>query len=410
MEESHLETARSRLCNATFLNFVTLCMVPILIAAGCAAPGEPIAKQPAVALEINDLAAKQIGSSVVLTFTAPKKTVQGDPLPRPPEIEIYREFLAAQPAGVENPSQPETPNQLVLTVTPEMEAQCREGNRLNIPAPLAATDIVSHAGESAVFMVRTKISKRDSVDSNLAEALILPPPPQVENLHAQVTKSAIGLSWTGIQVPSGSTLKPSSIRYRVYRMQGAVPASPSSPAEGTGSNARGPAFALLGEIASPSFSDANFTFGQTYAYAVRSVARYDAGEVESEDSAPLIVTPRDTFPPAAPTGLVAAPVPAREGEPPHVDLSWEISPETSVTGYNVYRSEEESSIGNRVNSQPVPAPTFRDSSIVAGRRYFYRVTAVDSSGNESAPSATIAVTLPGASEQEIGAGTSRHVQ
>lgn len=161
-----------------------------------------------------------------------------------------------------------------------------------------------------------------------------------------------------------------------------------------------PAFTLLGETSSPSFSDASFTFGTTYEYAVRSMARYDAGEVESEDSAPLIVTPRDTFPPAAPEGLVAAVVPANGNEGALVDLSWKISPEPDVAGYNAYRGDEESAVGKRVNSELLPTPAFRDISVLAGHQYFYRVTAVDRSGNESVASAAVAVTLPGANEQE----------
>ncbi|HKW87523.1 MAG TPA: hypothetical protein VJN21_02080 [Candidatus Acidoferrales bacterium] len=385
---------------ATVAQFVSLGSILIGLLAGCAAPGEPIARQPLVAQRINDVAAKQAGNAVILTFTLPKDTTQENPLSQTPEIKIYREFLPAALVGASSPAQPPAPGQLIFTVTAQTEAQYRDGNRLRILTPLAPADISTYAGENAVYMVRTRISSRDSADSNLAEALILPAPPPIEDLKAQVTESAIELSWTTPPSPVAGKLGAPAIRYRVYRAQDAFSGTAPAAAANAQPSSNAPAFVLLGETLSPSFSDANFTFGTTYEYTVRSVAHYDAGEVESEAPAPLIVTPRDTFPPAAPVGLIAAVIPAGGNEGPRVDLSWEISPETDVTGYNVYRSEEEGVHGNRVNSSPLLTPAFRDISVVAGHQYFYRVTAVDRSGNESAPSAAVAVTLPGANEQE----------
>lgn len=404
MEQSRLGIVRgifsSDFSIGHILESLSLSLILALFAVGCAAPGEPIARRPAIAQGVNDLAAKQTGNSVMLTFTLPKETVEGNPLRQAQEIIVYREFLPAAPASLASAARPAAPNQLILTVTPQMQAQYREGNQLRIPTPLAASDVSGHAGRNAVYMVRTRISSGDSADSNLAEALILPAALPIEDLHAQVTKSAIELSWTPAATPPASALGQVTIRYRVYRTQGASATTPGGSTRGAQPNAAAPAFTLLGETASPPFNDTNFTFDLTYEYTVRSVAHYDAGEVESEDSTPLILTPRDTFPPDAPMELVAAVVPAGGGEPLHVDLSWEISSESDVAGYNVYQSEEEQAAGKRMNSQPLPTPAFRDISVLAGHRYFYRVTAVDRSGNESAPSAAVAVTLPGASEQE----------
>ena len=78
----------------------------------------------------------------------------------------------------------------------------------------------------------------------------------------------------------------------------------------------------------------------------------------------------------------------------HVELSWEISRETDLAGYYVYRSAQTDTRGERVNPGLLPTPAFRDISVVLGRRYFYRVTAVDRAGNESQPSAPVPVDLP----------------
>jgi len=63
--------------------------------------------------------------------------------------------------------------------------------------------------------------------------------------------------------------------------------------------------AFLASSPTNSYRDAAFDFGKTYLYTVRAVIPGDGSTVESSDSFPVIVTPRDIFPPAVPQGLVA---------------------------------------------------------------------------------------------------------
>jgi hypothetical protein len=126
--------------------------------------------------------------------------------------------------------------------------------------------------------------------------------------------------------------------------------------------------------------------GKTYAYFVRSVVQYPGKTLESADSNPYVLTVVDTSAPSAPQGLIAVLVPAQGGTPAHIDLSWGIISETDVAGYYVYRSEQVGVLGTRLNAELLLTPAFRDLNAVPGRRYFYRVTAVDRSGNESPPS------------------------
>jgi fibronectin type 3 domain-containing protein len=69
-----------------------------------------------------------------------------------------------------------------------------------------------------------------------------------------------------------------------------------------------------------------------------------------------------------------------------------------LAGYFVYRQEVDAKgavagTATRLNLTPVVGPAYRDQTAVAGRRYAYRVTAVDTAGNESAPSADVQETL-----------------
>ena len=103
---------------------------------------------------------------------------------------------------------------------------------------------------------------------------------------------------------------------------------------------------------------------------------------------------KDIFPPAAPQGVVAVVTPATAGMPPYVELTWGISPEPDLDGYAVYRSDQGDSPGQRMNAELLSAPAFRDMSVISGQTYFYHVVALDRSGNESLPSAVVAVSLP----------------
>jgi fibronectin type 3 domain-containing protein len=74
-----------------------------------------------------------------------------------------------------------------------------------------------------------------------------------------------------------------------------------------------------------------------------------------------------------------------------VELSWSINVEPDLAGYRVYRSEQEGARGALLTPELLPSPAYRDNSVQSGQRYWYTVTAVDRSGNESAPSLAVAV-------------------
>ena len=102
--------------------------------------------------------------------------------------------------------------------------------------------------------------------------------------------------------------------------------------------------------------------------------------------------PADTFPPSVPQGVVAAAVENSESTPPsqEIDLSWSINSEQDLAGYRVYRSEREGEKGPLVTQDLLLSPAYRDTSVAFGHRYWFSVTAVDLSGNESTPAPQVA--------------------
>src|SRR5262249_49607780 len=126
---------------------------------------------------------------------------------------------------------------------------------------------------------------------------------------------------------------------------------------------------------------------------IRSVIVAEDSEIESDNSDPATIAVLDTFPPAAPQGLIAAVLPGSAPQTFVVDLSWSINLETDLAGYRVYRSEQEGERGRLLIPDVLPTPAARDDSVAPGHRYWYSVTAVDRAGNESPASNPVAVDI-----------------
>ena len=94
---------------------------------------------------------------------------------------------------------------------------------------------------------------------------------------------------------------------------------------------------------------------------------------------------QDATPPSAPEGVAAA---ARNSG---VRLDWIDNGEPDLGGYAVYRRSADGSWPDAPLAAP-PAASFIDTALDNGTEYAYRVTARDTAGNESAPSAVVSAT------------------
>ncbi|HYA62405.1 MAG TPA: choice-of-anchor D domain-containing protein, partial [Candidatus Sulfotelmatobacter sp.] len=66
-----------------------------------------------------------------------------------------------------------------------------------------------------------------------------------------------------------------------------------------------------------------------------------------------------------------------------VDLSWNASTSTSVTGYNVYRATTSGGPYAKINPSLEASMNYSDSTVLSGQTYYYVTTAVDPAGLES---------------------------
>lgn len=381
LRRATLNHERSCFWRVTFLIVINM----LAIVGGCASPGEPLERKAPVPEAVKDLAAEQSGNSVVLTFNLPTETVDRRPLRQIPAVEIYRDFepSSSTPGPAAHPT-------LITTIPSAMVSQYSNRGHFRYADSLSAGDFPGPSGQIARYSVRTRESpKKSSEDSNAVSLHVYPTPGAIDNLKTEVTHGGIVLTWTAPQAASAG-VAPTVNAYAIYR---APVASGASAAESQAAKLESPLM-KIGESATPGYQDSQTIFGDTYAYSVRSVTQYGDKSLESGDSNVAVVVDRDTFPPATPLGLVIVPIPARDGMPASLDLSWAISPEPDTAGYNVYRSDAGDGAGTRQNSSLLPVPAFRDINIAPGRIYSYSVTAVDRSGNESSPSQPVQATAP----------------
>ncbi|HEY2953796.1 MAG TPA: C25 family cysteine peptidase [Candidatus Eisenbacteria bacterium] len=103
-------------------------------------------------------------------------------------------------------------------------------------------------------------------------------------------------------------------------------------------------------------------------------------QLQVSDAAGVVLTQMlDLLPPAPPVGMLGA------GRATSIDLTWARNAESELLGYNCYRSSNPS--GPFIKINPVPTDriaAYTDAGLAPLSRYYYKLSAVDSSGNESA--------------------------
>jgi hypothetical protein len=345
---------------------------------GCAAQGPPHPPRVQVPQRVTDLAVHQVGPLLELSFTPPALATDGEGLTKPVEVEIFREIIP--PKGAPSQAKSPDPNSAVTspaTANPWVTLGAADLLRLVRGRKVVYVDRVSEqqfaASLGSIFGYRVRALTRGfrgrailSEVSNRAAATLLDVSGPVLDLKVVTTEKVLRLGWEApARTLTGARLAHLA-GYRVYRSE--------KPKLGS--------FSAVGESNEAAFLDPHFEFGRTYRYKVRAVFKQGAQEAEGEDSQPQEVTPRDVFPPGPPQGLTALYTVGA------VDLVWNANQEPDLAGYKVYRREAGKPF-QPINKELLRTPIYRDSAIELERHYFYEVTAVDLSGNESKPSTEV---------------------
>ena len=142
--------------------------------------------------------------------------------------------------------------------------------------------------------------------------------------------------------------------------------------------------------------DTDVTFGTTRCYAVRVLDHVgprpvaptatESGLQALGDASPATcVVLTDTFPPAAPAGLIAV------ADTDGISLVWDDNTESDLAGYLVLRGTAPDATLQPLTVEPIAGTAYQDIDVTAGERYVYRVIAVDTAAppNASPPSAPV---------------------
>jgi fibronectin type 3 domain-containing protein len=116
-------------------------------------------------------------------------------------------------------------------------------------------------------------------------------------------------------------------------------------------------------------------------YAVDPVTGVVNSNYDYQDNIYLITNMRPGV--AAPTN------PATGSDSRGINVNWDDNAESTLFGYNVYRSTSATGTFVKITGQPVTTSQYLDATAVVGTTYYYRVTAVGTYGNESANSAVV---------------------
>ncbi|HEV2292878.1 MAG TPA: carbohydrate-binding protein [Tepidisphaeraceae bacterium] len=126
-------------------------------------------------------------------------------------------------------------------------------------------------------------------------------------------------------------------------------------------------------------------------------AAFDWMRVTQQDVAPGV---EDTQAPATPGGLTAT------GTAAGILLDWADNSESDLAGYKLYRSDSLGGTFVLVNTGGLlTASAYDDTSMPAGATRYYKVSAVDTSGNESALSGAVGATRTAVDPQQPKNGT-----
>jgi len=233
------------------------------------------------------------------------------------------------------------------------------------PGPVRAYLVVgfSHAGR------RSQPSKR-------VEVLLGPAPAPPSGLAVRYTPTAFTLSWNPGPADPWEPVWPALQFLRGVNAYD-VDAEGSTP---------GPAKPLnQSPVTGLTLDVPGVSFGTRRCFALRTIETRDGRSVEGTLSQPVCQIPRDTFPPAAPTGLEAV------AGPGVISLIWNPNTEPDLGGYLVLRAEAPGETLQPVTAAPIHDTTYRDTDVRPGVRYVYAVVAIDNAtpANFSAQSSPV---------------------
>jgi hypothetical protein len=356
---------------------LVLCLLPAFCLLNCGKRRPPLPPIERVQQRTELLSGVQRGNQVILSWPAPPRNAPDESVQSIRRIDVYR--LAEKPRAPLGLTEEDFAARSTLVGSVTFD-QIKSGADV-----LTYTDPLELAGEPARLRYAVRYVNASGQRAAFSNFLLLEPaariaqPPTVIATGKEVSEDAISISWQPPAANIDGSTPVNLLGYNVYRV-----------AESESEDGQAPINGAL--VSGTQYVDKNFKFGDSYRYVVRSVSLGTQGsQVESLNSNSISVSPRDVFPPSAPTSITVAAAPGR------LSLFFPGNPESDIAGYNIYRSTDPNPPKNqwsKLNRELLTQTTFQDEKVESGKRYYYYLTAVDQAGNVSAPSEVVSETVP----------------
>ncbi len=331
----------------------------LLLAAACGKIGGPLPPLIRIPRPVVDLAARQQGGEVILSWTLPRLNTDGSTATTLASVEIYR---AIRESSSDSGAAPRVADSDLWRVLKTEPAPGREEKK-SIRDLLEDREPSEMLGRELSYAVKVFNRKGQTAGySNVATLWLqaVPHPPGRPNLNP--AEEFVEVSWAPpASSIDGSPVAP-GVAFNLYRTsaEGSPTGSPLNPTP----------------VAGTSYRDESARLGETYAYRIRAVLETARGRVESRDSEEASLRYRDLYPPGPPRQLTL--VVGRE----FLSLAWFPNNETDLAGYHVFRSQDRGDF-QRLTATLTQRTSYADRDLQKGGVYSYRVTAVDRAGNQS---------------------------
>ena len=385
-------------------------LVVILFAVACGKRGDPHPPVPVIPKPTTDLVVAQRGSKLILSWSYPSLTTSGQKLATVRRVVLYR-YVEPLPA-TQPPRDVKTllPGDIDPTVPPAIALFAKTPP----PGPMQFTKLREKVDsiESAnltgatvgarlmyedspplqtsdgrpvriTYAVVTEGEEAKGAPSNLATIVPVDVATAPSDVKAEAKPEGVMLTWTAPAKTTTGNDNPRVVGYDVYRY---------------------PAGQELEELAAPITSApiGKTTYTDTpaygsYIYRVSAITMTGPPRLESDLSAPITAEYKDLLPPPTPTGLTVL------VETKAIQLVWDAVSAPDLAGYKVYRIEGitnpetgEHRFAVRIPFTPqlLTETHYRDTIPKPGIYFYYEVSAVDRSGNESPPAKTDWVMVP----------------
>lgn len=323
------------------------------------------------------LSGAQRGNQVILSWPALRRNAGDSSVQSIRRIDVYR--LAEKPDAPLPLTEEEfgARSTLIGSVTyPDIQKATEE---------ITYTDTLELAGQPTRLRYAIRYVNASGQRAAFSNFLLVEPaariaqPPNIVTTGKELSESAITITWNPPAANIDGSTPVNLLGYNVYRITGSQVEPGQIPIN-------------TALVAGTQFQDKTFNFGERYTYVVRSVSLGTEGaQVESLNSNSIELAPVDTYPPAPPSSITVAPAPGR------LSLFFPANSEPDIAGYNIYRSTDSSQpkeAWTKLTRTLLTKTTFADENVEPGKKYYYYLTAVDTSGNISAPSEVVSETVP----------------